>query len=42
MAHGTAYEPPEDGRMSGLKHVGITSLKGFNNFFFSVLDVNVS
>jgi len=28
-AQSTAYEPPEDGRMSGPKHVGVTSLKGF-------------
>jgi len=41
-AQSTAYEPPEDGRMSGPKHVGVTSLKGFLTVFFSVLNVNVS
>jgi hypothetical protein len=25
----TAYEPPEDGRLTGPKHVGVTSLKWF-------------
>ena len=28
-AQSTAYEPPEDGRISRPKHVGVTSLKGF-------------
>ena len=28
-AQSTAYEPPEDGQMSGPKHVGVTSLKCF-------------
>jgi hypothetical protein len=28
-AQSTAYEPPGDGRMSGPKHVVVTSLKGF-------------
>jgi len=40
-AQSTAYEPPEDGRMSGPKHVGVSSLKCFKQFF-SVLNVNVS
>ena len=31
-AQSTVYEPPEDGRMSGPKHVGVTSLKVFNSF----------
>jgi len=32
-AQSTAYEPPEDGRMSGPKHVGVSSLKGLQQFF---------
>ena len=32
-AQSTAYEPPENGRMSGPKRVGVTSLKGFLTFF---------
>jgi allophanate hydrolase subunit 2 len=30
----TAYEPPEDGRICGPKHVGVSSLKGFFYSFF--------
>jgi len=33
MAQSKAYEPPEDGRMSGPKHVGVPSLKGLAGFF---------
>jgi hypothetical protein len=32
-AQSTAYKPPEDGQMSGPKHVGLTSLKAFLTVF---------
>jgi hypothetical protein len=40
-AQRTAYEPPEDGRKYGPKHVGATSLKCFN-MLLSVLNINVN
>jgi hypothetical protein len=33
-AHSTAYAPPEDGRISGPKHVVVTFTKMFFNSFF--------